>query len=84
MLTLKDKNIYSAAGFHFIWNFSLFSIIGLNLSGLETSNAIFKMKAVNKFLTGYSYGIESSIIFTIILSIVLVSILLISKQKKSK
>ena len=84
MLTLENKNIYGATGFHFIWNFALFSIIGLNLSGLETTNSIFKMEAVNKFLTGYSYGIESSIVCTIILSIVLISILLILKYKKNK
>lgn len=69
--TLKDKNIYSAIGFHFIWNFVLFSIIGLNLSGLETTNSIFKFTVVNSFLTGSSYGVESSIITTIILSIIL-------------
>jgi membrane protease YdiL (CAAX protease family) len=57
-ITLKNKNIYGAIGFHFIWNFALFSIIGLNLSGLETTNSIFQMEVVNKFLTGYSYGIE--------------------------
>ena len=82
ILSLKNKNIYGATGFHFIWNFALFSIIGLNLSGLETTNSIFKMEAVNKFLTGYSYGIESSVVCTIILSLVLTSILLISKYKK--
>jgi hypothetical protein len=71
LITLKNKNIYVSTGFHFIWNFALFNIIGLNLSGLEITNSIFKMEAVNKFLTGYSYGIESSIITTIILIIVL-------------
>ena len=84
ILTLKNKNIYGVTGFHFIWNFALFNIVGLNLSGLETANSIFKMEATNKFLTGYSYGIESSIVFSIILSLVLTSILLISKNKKSK
>ena len=71
IITLKNKNIYVATGFHFIWNFALFNIIGLNLSGLEITNSIFKMEAVNKFLTGYSYGIESSFITTIILIIIL-------------
>ena len=84
MLALKNKNIYGATGFHFVWNFALFSIIGLNLSGLETTNSIFKMEAINKFLTGYSYGIESSVVCTIVLSLVLASILLISKCKKTK
>lgn len=75
--TLKDKNIYSAIGFHFIWNFALFNIIGLNLSGLEPTNSIFKITSINSFLTGDIYGIESSIITTIILMIVL----LITKRK---
>ena len=70
-ITLRNKNIYGATGFHFIWNFALFSIIGLNLSGLETSNSIFKMEVVNSFLTGSSYGIEASIICTVVLLIVL-------------
>ena len=83
ILTIKDKNIYSAIGFHYIWNFSLYSIIGLNLSGIEISNSIFKMTPVNTFLTGSSYGIESSIICTIVYMIVLF-ILLITKSKDIK
>ena len=81
LLTINNKNIYGAVGFHFIWNFTLFNIIGLNLSGLETTNSILKMDAVNKFLTGYSYGIESSIICTIIITILL--IILLKKNKNS-
>ena len=71
IITLKDKNISGSTGFHFIWNFALFNIIGLNLSGVESTNSIFKMEAVNKFLTGYSYGIESSFVTSIVLIIVL-------------
>ena len=82
VLTLKNNNIYGATGFHFIWNFALFSIIGLNLSGLDASNSIFKMKAVNGFLTGYSYGIESSIVSTIVLLLILgLSYMLYKKNK---
>ena len=80
LLTLKEKNIYSSSGFHFIWNFALFNIIGLNLSGLEVTNSIFKMESINKFLTGYSYGIESSFICTIVLSIIL--IVLLTKKRE--
>ena len=80
ILTIKDKNIYSAIGFHYIWNFTLYSIIGLNLSGNEVTNSIFSMTPVNKFLTGSSYGIESSIMCTIVYMIVLIMIL-ITKSK---
>lgn len=83
--TLKDKNIYSAIGFHFIWNFALFNIIGLNLSGIESANSIFKFTVVDPFLTGSSYGIESSIITTIILLIIITTIILsIIKNKTAK
>ena len=80
VITLKNKNIYGATGFHFIWNFTLFNITGLNLSGLETSNSIFQMEVVNKFLTGYSYGIESSIICTIVYVIILIFLLIKKKR----
>lgn len=82
ILTLKDKNIYSAIGFHHIWNFSLYSIIGFNLSGNENTNAIFEMSPVNTFLTGRSFGIESSLVCTIIYLIILGFLVLANKKKK--
>ena len=57
-------------------------IIGLNLSGLEITNSIFKFNAENIFLTGGNYGIESSVITTIVLSIMLLVIKRQSKLKK--
>ena len=77
----KEKNIYSAIGFHFIWNFALFNVIGLNLSGIEITNSIFKFNVENMFLTGGNYGIESSILTTIVLSIMF---LVIKKHNKLK
>lgn len=80
VLTIQDKNIYSAIGFHYIWNFGLNCIIGLSASGNDSTNAIFNMSPVNTFLTGSSYGVESSVICTIVYSIVL-AVILISKRK---
>ena len=80
LLTIQDKNIYSAIGLHHIWNFGLFSIIGLNLSGNEVTNSIFNMTPINTFLTGSSYGIESSVICTIVYSLVLMILLLIKRK----
>lgn len=79
VLTIKDKNIYSAIGFHWIWNFSLACIIGSNLSGNDVTNSIFSMTSTNEFLTGSSYGIESSIICTIVYGIVLLMLLMKKK-----
>ena len=47
------------------------SIIDIHLSGLKVTNSLLKMEVVNKFLTGDSYGIESSIITTIVFIIIL-------------
>ena len=79
--TLKDKNIYAAIGFHFIWDFTLFSVIGLNLSGIDVTNSIFSFDVVNTFITGGGYGIEASFITTIISLIVF---LFVKKNVKLK
>ena len=84
ILTIKDKNIYSAIGFHCIWNFTLYSIIGLNLSGNNVTNSIFNISPANTFLTGSSYGIESSIICTIVYIIVLLILLITKNTNKYK
>lgn len=81
-ISLKNKNIYFAIGFHFIWNYSLFSIIGLNLSGIEASNSIFNVTPINSFLSGSNYGIESSIVTTIVLFVMLILANLKFKNKQ--
>lgn len=82
VLTMQDKNIYSAIGFHHIWNFGLFCIIGLNVSGNEVTNSIFNITQIDSFLTGASYGIESSIICTIVYLFVLIILLIIKRRAK--
>lgn len=81
VLTWYDKNIYSAIGFHWIWNFMLYNVIGLNLSGIEVTDSLFKFSVVNEFLTGADYGIESSIITTFVCGTILMVIILIEKGK---
>ena len=78
-LTLKDKNIYAAIGFHWLWNALLYCVIGLNLSGNEASNSLLNLTAENEFLTGSSYGIESGIMTTIAYALVL---LFVCKKNK--
>ena len=79
-LTLKDKNIYAAIGFHWLWNALLYCVIGLNLSGNDASNSLLNLTVKNDFLTGSSYGIESGIITTLVYTVVLF-ICLKSKNK---
>ncbi|MBQ2938458.1 MAG: CPBP family intramembrane metalloprotease [Clostridia bacterium] len=80
-LMLKYKNIYACSGFHSIWNFVLFGIIGLNLSGTTNNFSLLSFSADKNFLMGGSYGIEASIITTVILSILVIRL---SKNSKVK
>lgn len=81
-LMLKYKNIYACSGFHSIWNFILFGIIGLNLSGTTNEFSLLSFNANKNFLMGGSYGIEASIITTFILLILVLKLYKDDKIKK--
>lgn len=83
-LMLKYKNIYVCSGFHSIWNFILFGIIGLNLSGTVNNFSLLNFNANEKILMGGSYGIEASIITTVILLILIIILSRNNLIKQSK
>lgn len=69
-LTLRFRSIWAACGLHAVWNYILYSILGLNLSGKdEIVAAVFDMKSAGpNILNGGEYGIEASIITTAVLA----------------
>lgn len=71
MMMLCRTNIWVACGLHGVWNFLLYGIFGLTLSGSETTGQgvlNFKVESAN-LINGGEYGIEASIITTVILGI---------------
>ena len=70
LLTIRFKSIWAACGLHSFWNAVLYSVLGLNLSGNdETVTAIFNMQSVGENIwNGGVYGIEASIITTVVLT----------------
>lgn len=71
MLVLHKSNIWMSCGLHSIWNFILYSVMGLSLSGSESVSKgiiLFNIKEAN-ILNGAEYGIEASIITTAVLGI---------------
>lgn len=70
LFTLRFNSIWAACGLHSIWNFILFNILGLNLSGTnETTAAVFDLRSVGENIcNGGEYGIEASIITAVVLS----------------
>ena len=70
LFTIHFQSIWAACGLHSFWNFILYSILGLNLSGNnEHLTAIFYMRSVGSNIwNGGIYGIEASMITSIILA----------------
>ena len=82
LLTIRYNSIWAACGLHSVWNFVLFSILGLNLSGNDTKTAaIFDMRSVGEnIFNGGEYGIEASVVTAVVLSAAAVLIFILSKK----
>ncbi len=73
LVTHRFKSIWAACGLHSFWNYILYSILGLNLSGKDAAvTAVFDMRSVGRnILNGAEYGIEASILTTVVLALAL-------------
>ena len=85
LLTLYYKSIWAACGFHSIWNFILYNIFGMNLSGNdEIKAAVFDMRSVgNNILNGGIYGIEASVVTALVLAVTVI-ILFVTINRKGR
>ncbi len=83
ILTVHFDSIWAACGLHSVWNFILFNILGLNLSGNdETTAAVFDMRSVGEnILNGGEYGIEASIVTAAVLAAAAVILYVLCKKK---
>ncbi len=81
MLVLMRSNIWIACGLHSIWNFMLYVIMGLSLSGNDSNpKGIILFNTENTdILNGAEYGMEAGIITTLVLGVFL--FIIIKKQK---
>lgn len=82
MLFLLRGNIYIVAGLHCVWNFILYGVMGLAVSGSEANPDALMAFAVTTedLLTGGIYGLEASIVTTAVLGIV--SVILVTLYRK--
>lgn len=85
LLTIRFRSIWASCGMHSIWNYILYSILGLNLSGSdEITASVFNMSSVGKnILNGGVYGIEASTLTTAVL-VVAATLLILFTARKSK
>ena len=76
LLMVCRKNIWIACGLHSIWNFILYAVLGLNLSGKEGQNTGIICFYMNKsdIINGGQYGIEAGVVTTAVLTMVVIVI----------
>ncbi len=85
VITIRFKSIWAACGLHSVWNFILYNVLGMNLSGNdEATAAIFDMRFVgSNLLNGGEYGIEASAVTAVVLAVVLTAGLLVFRKYKT-
>ncbi len=83
LLVVCRKNIWISCGLHSVWNFLLYGVFGLTLSGSEVSQAgIICFKAEeSSIINGGVYGIEAGILTTVMLG---AAVLVLSKIYKTQ
>lgn len=84
LITLRFNSIWAACGLHSVWNFILYNVLGLNLSGNDTvTSAVFDMRSTGEnILNGGQYGIEASAITAVVLAVALAAGVLITRSGK--
>lgn len=82
LLLIKRKNIWSACAAHSVWNFLLYNVYGLNVSGItEMKESIFKFNTnKNSIFNGGSFGLEASLLTIFVLFITVM--IMMKKDKK--
>ena len=86
LLVLRRGNLWIACGLHFAWNYVLGGIMGLTVSGGDDAAFGLFLFKVEKgtLLNGGAYGIEASVITTVVLGMVLAKMLLMKQKKTSE
>lgn len=77
--TLLKKNISWAIGIHFSWNFAQGTLLGYKVSGTNSQGILIAKPIGPEYLSGGNFGIEGSLICSILLILLIVWLLLKSK-----
>ena len=83
---IKTNDIWGAAGYHSMWNFVQGTFYGISVSGTNVGSAVLssEIKPGNIFLTGGKFGMEGSIVATVVMAVVLVLGMLYYNRKETK
>jgi membrane protease YdiL (CAAX protease family) len=75
IFTLQKRNVSWAIGIHFTWNFAQGILLGYKVSGTDNPGILSAKPLGNAYLSGGAFGIEGSIICTLIMVITITYLL---------
>jgi hypothetical protein len=83
---IETNDIWGAAAYHSMWNFAQGIIYGISVSGTNVGSAIFDTTISGKhvILTGGEFGMEGSIITTVVMCLFLVGMILVNRRINNK
>lgn len=87
LFVMKDSSIWGACGLHSAWNWTLGNVFGLSVSGTGEKTSLIDLNTSgNELLSGGEFGVEGSIILTLLLVglISAISIFLLRNRKISE
>ncbi|ETT50250.1 MULTISPECIES: CPBP family intramembrane glutamic endopeptidase [unclassified Paenibacillus] len=83
-MTLRTGNLYAAMGLHISWNLFQGYIYGVAVSGNNTYGLYSVALKGNEMLTGGQFGLEASLVTTLILAVLFVLLLAFPKHKNPR
>lgn len=83
ILALYDENLWGACGFHSAWNFTMNSVYGVQVSGNKLTGETIMQTTFegNDLITGGAFGLEGSIVVTVIIFIATVLLIVLRSKR---
>lgn len=80
---IKTNNIWGAAAFHSMWNFAQGILYGISVSGTDAKSVVLSTdNAGNKMINGGIFGMEASILTTVVVGAALVIMVYTNSDNK--
>lgn len=79
---LYEESLWGVCAYHSIWNFMQGNVVGSAVSGIEKEFSVFEMTTKgSELINGGEFGLEGSIITSIVLIISIIIVLILLKRK---
>ncbi len=85
LYVIKTNNLWGAAAYHSMWNFAQGIIYGISVSGTDAKSAVINTENIgNNMINGGVFGIEASIMTTIVMILAIYVLMTVGGKRNNK